>query len=406
MPGRRSFATHAASKGRRFICRPRPADDEHVLSYLLRLGLMNGFTGQPAIGQFVRSIKGSLCKADEEAAVARLVDLDVSLLHELLDRRRRIPSVYARSLFWATHYFFREPYIAYCPACVAERGLFRAIWNFRAITACEIHCLWLVEHCPECTNLVGWERPAPTLCRCGFDLGKTETTQAPVEAALISKQIIAALREVTEPEFIEHELFRVEVRRMSALEWLAVANFLSTMVAQSRYFHPTGKSALETEKRATLLAVRLFTSSATDALQELNRLSQDHLAGWKPLLISFEKLLEKAPTRYLDCRRGAMSLPAFLTKLLHHYVDGLTMYREGRKLAINPDRLEAGADGSLGISVRRARSTGSSDASSELEFVPLGDLMQTLSQTDIVLHSTCEAEELMGATNRNLHIAV
>lgn len=406
MPGSRSFATHAASRGRRFICRPRPADDEHVLSYLLRLGLMNGYTGQPAIGQFVRSIKGSLCKADEVAAVARLVDLDICALHELLDRHRHIPGVRARSLYWATHYFFREPYTAYCPACIGERGLFRAIWNFRAIAACELHCLWLVERCPQCTELVGWDRPGPTLCKCGFDLGQTETTPAPIEAGLISKQILAALREVAERDLIEHQVFRAEVRRMSALQWLAVANFLSTMVAQSRHFHPTSKCALETEKRATDLAARLFTSSATSALQELNRLSQDDVAGWKPLLISFEELLERAPTRYLDCRRGAMSLPAFLTELLHHYVDGITMYREGRRLAVNPDRLGAGADGSLGISIRRATSTGSSDASSELEFVPVRDLMEAIRQMDIVLHSTREAEELMGATNRNLHIAV
>ncbi|RKT25622.1 TniQ protein [Paraburkholderia sp. RAU2J] len=400
MPGDRSLATHAASTGRRFICRPRPARDEHVLSYLLRLGVMNGYSGHPALGRFVRSIQASLCRADEVATVAQLVDLDVCILHELLGRHRRVPGVRTSSLYWATHYFFRDPYIAYCPACIGERGLFRAIWNFRAIAICELHCVWLVERCPQCTELVGWDRPGPTSCKCGFDLGQTETTPAPIEAALISKQISAAVLEVAETDLIEQQLFCTKVRRMSPLEWLAVSNFLSTIVTRSHHFHPTTKSSLETEKRATILAAELLRASPTSAMHELNRISQSHLVGWKPLLISFEKLIARAPTRYLNRRRGAMALPAFLTELVHQYVDDLTVYREGRRFAVNPDRLEAGSDGSLAISIRRATSIGSSEARSQRESISLGDLIQAIRQMNIVLHSTREAEELIGATSR------
>jgi hypothetical protein len=399
MPGNRSLAAHAPLTRRRFICRPRPAHDEHILSYLLRLGVMNGYTGQAALGRFVRSIQASLCKADEVATVARLVDLDVGILHELLDRHRRVPGVRTSSLYWATHYFFREPYIAYCPACIGERGLFRAIWNFRAIAICELHCLWLVERCPQCTELIGWDRPEPTLCKCGFDLDQTETEPAPVEAALISKQVVAAVLEIAETDLIEQQLLRSEARRMSALEWLAVSNFLSTIVTRSHHFHPTTKSSLETEKRATILAAELLRASPTSAMQQLNRISQSDVAGWKPPLISFEKLIARAPTRHLNRRRGAMALPDFLIELVHQYVNDLTVYREGRGLAVNPDTLETGGDGSLGISIRRATKTGSSEAPSELEFISLGDLIQAIRQMNIVLHSTREAEQLIGATS-------
>ncbi|OAJ60558.1 hypothetical protein A6V36_01830 [Paraburkholderia ginsengiterrae] len=211
---------------------------------------------------------------------------------------------------------------------------------------------------------------------------------------------MAAVLGVAEPDLIEQQLFCTKVRRISALEWLAVSNFLSTTISRSYHFHPTTKAALEIEKRATLLAAKLLMASPANAMQELNRFAQSHTDGWKPLLISSENLIARAPTRYMSRRGGVMALPTSLTELLHHYIDDLIVYREGRGFAVNPDKLEAGSDGCLGISLRGETSTDGSAASSKLEFIPLRNLTRAIRQMNIVLHGTREAEELIGATSR------
>ncbi|MBN3534237.1 TniQ family protein [Burkholderia cenocepacia] len=200
------------------------------MSYLLRLGEMNGYTGRAALPRFTRSMKLRLLKRDQIAAVAQLVGLDEKVLLELLHRHRHVRDAHSRPSYFAIRCFFREPHISYCPKCVRERGIFRAIWNFRAVTVCEQHGLWLVEQCPGCSELVGCNRPSLRSCQCGFDLGQAETTPAPIEAALINKLLLTKLICSAESDLLEQQLFCDDARRMGALEWLAVSNFLATIV--------------------------------------------------------------------------------------------------------------------------------------------------------------------------------
>ncbi|WP_373688626.1 TniQ family protein [Burkholderia pseudomallei] len=396
--GNHSLATRDEPVGRRFIFRPRPANDEHVLSYLLRLGEMNGYTGRAALPRFTRSMKLRLLKRDQIAAVARLVGLNEKVLLELLHRHRHVPDAHSRPSYFAIRCFFREPHTSYCPQCVRERGIFRAIWNFRAVTVCEQHGLWLVEQCPGCSEPVGWNRPRLRSCQCGFDLGQAETTPAPIEAALINKLLLTKLICSAESDLLEQQLFCDDARRMSALEWLAVSNFLATIVGRSLHFHPTTRAALGTERSATLLAARLFVDWPTSAMRELNRSSQSETDKWQSPLISFHQLSSRVPARYASGRRGVLSLPCFMRRLLQSYTDALTVHRQGPGLAINPSRVVASDDGTLGVQLRGRTNTNASAASGDLEFIPLPLLVRGIRDSNIVLHNNREVEQLIGAT--------
>ncbi|XHO63602.1 hypothetical protein BCC1697_000013 [Burkholderia gladioli] len=332
------------------------------------------------------------------AAVAQLVELDEKMLLKLLHRDRHVPNAHSRPSYFAIRCFFREPHTSYCPQCIRERGIFRAIWNFRAVTVCEQHGLWLVEQCPGCSELVGWNRPRLRSCQCGFDLGQAETTPAPIEAALINKLLLTKLICSAESDLLEQQLFCDDARRMSALEWLAVSNFLATIVGRSLHFHPTTRAALGTERSATLLAARLFVDWPTSAMRELNRRSQSETDKWQSPLISFHQLSSRVPARYASGRRGVLTLPCFMRRLLQSYTDALTVHRQGPGLAINPSRVVASDDGTLGVQLRGRTNTNASAASGDLEFIPLPLLVRGIRDSNIVLHNNREVEQLIGAT--------
>ncbi|WP_256719930.1 hypothetical protein, partial [Burkholderia pseudomallei] len=60
---------------------------------------------------------------------------------------------------------------------------------------------------------------------------------------MINKLLLTKLICSAESDLLEQQLFCDDARRMSALEWLAVSNFLATIVGRSLHFHPTTRAA-------------------------------------------------------------------------------------------------------------------------------------------------------------------
>ena len=76
-----------------------------------------------------------------------------------------------------------------CPACLAERRLWRADWNLLATPVCIAHCRALIDICPGCKEPLRWRNLRLAACRCGFDL--SQAAAAPLRGA--SRQFVAAL---------------------------------------------------------------------------------------------------------------------------------------------------------------------------------------------------------------------
>ncbi|QHE90388.1 hypothetical protein PI93_000070 [Pandoraea fibrosis] len=384
--------------GRRFVRRPRPADDEHVLSYFMRLGEANGFTGRKALGSLVRYLTAALERPSERAAVSCALDVDESVMREISLRHQRVHGFAGHAKGYARRNFFRDPHVAYCPACVRERGLFRALWNFRALAVCESHGLWLLERCQRCCALVGWDRPGSTTCACGFEFGQAKTTAAPHEAVLISMLISAAIVGSDAANFVDEQHFCSEARQMSAIDWLAVASFFAIFVDGEPRVSPRRRANLDAEKRATLLAVRWFTQWPRGAEQELNSSTQALCDPGGPLLFASRHLRSKIPARFLMYRCGELTLPDFMINLIEGYGHSLFVYSDGCGLVVNPNRLVSGEDGVLGLELPRAEHVRSSAGKKRRNFLPLARFIRGVRAANIVLYDNREVEILIGAT--------
>ena len=57
-----------------------------------------------------------------------------------------------------------------CPECLIENQVWWALWDLNYVCACPKHAARLVNTCSSCGRQLRWNRPAPHLCKCGYDL--------------------------------------------------------------------------------------------------------------------------------------------------------------------------------------------------------------------------------------------
>lgn len=57
-----------------------------------------------------------------------------------------------------------------CPMCLKEGVPCQAGWELTGVFACVRHRCLLQDRCDHCGQRLGWERPAPDVCRCGHYL--------------------------------------------------------------------------------------------------------------------------------------------------------------------------------------------------------------------------------------------
>ena len=334
--------THASVPRGCFIFRPPPARDEHLLSYLQRLGHSNGYLGRGMLAKFVRAVKAQLQTQNGRREFARYAGIEESTVDELRLRHQFIPGVSERPDQFARRCFFREPYSVYCSACVRERGVFRAIWNFRAVTICEVHGLWLTDRCPQCNGFIGWDRVSVSQCACGFELGAAPSEHAPADALRITQRLVAMLLSHGRGDLHAAQPFCADLDGMNALEWLALFCFLAstTRSTSPNRFHSSRGPGFEIEKTATTTAARLFRQWPANALSELNsRWGQPPLAKTSCPLISIRQLKQRPLIWHIYRPRRALSLPAFVNDMLERYVSTLTIHTRGKGLAVNPDNV-------------------------------------------------------------------
>ncbi len=60
-----------------------------------------------------------------------------------------------------------------CPICVKEQKYTKAAWQLRCVCGCIEHDSVLLDRCPYCCYLIGWQRPAIDICNCGHFLTST-----------------------------------------------------------------------------------------------------------------------------------------------------------------------------------------------------------------------------------------
>ena len=393
--------TNYKASPNRFLVRPKPEDDEHPLSFLIRLGEANGYTGRDALYAFLARSKRCLQSRSGLENLAHLADLEVHELENVVRRAQWIPGNVQRLSQFVRRCFFRNPHIAFCPVCLRERGSFRAVWNFRAVAACEVHGLWLVDRCPRCSDHIRWKRDGIVTCGCGLDLREVIEDKAPTEVALITKVLTGALVDTMEDDLLTSGPFSHELDTMTALEWLALFNFLASTSQYSSNLHPFGENPLKAEKDAVSIAARIFLSWPESAFEELSTCWRSTVSRLdQSPVISSTQLRARHPFRRVRRFAGPTRLPKFMSRALDKCLKTLTISSDGGGLTINPDWLVFLPGEMPGV-----RQSASDDAShpdtqshSTCTITRLPQMMRQFRRANIVFYNYRLARKLVGAT--------
>ncbi len=162
-----------------FLRRPRPADNELLSSFLLRLTQANGYTNYQAILDYV-DIQSDLHKFNYLSKpttslemLSRATDVEESRLWEMVFPAIDGRSVRAYNSTLQYEWLEREK-IKICPACFAEEGYCHKHWSLWCYTSCHIHQCLLADTCPQCQSVWYWDDLKDDWkCKCGWNFRDT-----------------------------------------------------------------------------------------------------------------------------------------------------------------------------------------------------------------------------------------
>ncbi|HEX7908271.1 MAG TPA: TniQ family protein [Paraburkholderia sp.] len=386
---------------RRFLRRPAPASDEDFRGYVIRLGTANGYTDDATLARFRNVVKRELDAPGGVQRFASSIGVDARELSELIGRTHVTSEGTNRPGQFARACFYRDSYNAFCPACISETGVFKAVWNFRAVVVCEDHRLWLVDRCPACAKSITWDRCNVFTCKCGFDLRNAEFEQAPMDVSLLTKLLVAGLRGRSGADLLLEQRFCAELANISALEWLAMCSFFASTCSGFYGFHVSKDGGSTQERKAITVAARVLQNWPRTTFDEINTCWEALPPGADGVpLVSLKRLRNRQPHWYIARLSGALRLPLFLGAAVDQYLASLTVHSHGAGLAISPSAVALGSEGKP---VLRAPATEYAKAMGVQAGVAsnetcIASFVKRLRDSPPVLHSFEEVERLVGAT--------
>lgn len=386
---------------RRFLRLPAPAPDEDFRGYIQRLGTANGYTDETALWRFRNAVKRELNAVGGVRRFAGFIGVDENDLSELIGRTQVTSKGTNRADRFARVCFYRDRRKAFCPVCISETGIFKAVWNFRAVVVCENHRLWLVDRCSACGKSTTWDQCNVFACTCGFDLRDAAFEQAPMDVSLLTKLLVARLQGRSGADLFLKQRFCDELAHISALEWLAMGSFFASTCSGSYRFNPSKAGESTRERNAISVAARVLRSWPRTTFDEIN-------TCWGALipddddapLMSLKRLRDRPPHWYIAHSSGALRLPLFLGAVVDQYLSNLTVHSHGAGLAINPSAVTLGREGkpALRASAAEYAITMGVKAPAESNETCIASFVERLRNLPSGMHSFEEAERLVGAT--------
>jgi predicted site-specific integrase-resolvase len=176
------------------LFRTRPKEDESYFGFLIRLAELNAYDTPYRIIQAARlrstTLTGPQCESNSEVDLGPLADLcglKISDLKKLVPSSADEPHALSilghtlsRSLI-----NLRRPRV--CPKCLRESNYCRLQWEFKAVTACPIHQIMLLDECNACGKQLRWGRKNVSLCDCGADWREAPNTPLPEHETALSR---------------------------------------------------------------------------------------------------------------------------------------------------------------------------------------------------------------------------
>lgn len=188
------FIPDELSAGGSLLIRTRPQKDESYFGFLIRVAELNAYDTPYRIIQAARlrstTLTGPQCESNSEVDLGPLADL-CGL--EINDLKKLVPTPVdePRALSILGHTFsrslinLRRPRV--CPKCLRESNYCRLQWEFKAVTACPIHQIMLLDECNACGKQLRWGRKNVSLCDCGADWREAQSTPLPEHETSLSR---------------------------------------------------------------------------------------------------------------------------------------------------------------------------------------------------------------------------
>ncbi|MFM0258055.1 TniQ family protein [Paraburkholderia sediminicola] len=397
-----SLAIDRHSPLRRFLRLPEPAPDEDFRGYVQRLGTANGYTDETALWRFRNAVKRELNAVGGFRRFAGSIGADENDLSELIGRTQVTSKGTNRADRFARVCFYRDRRKAFCPACISETGIFKAVWNFRAVVVCENHRLWLVDRCSACGKSTTWDGCSVFACKCGFDLRDAAFEQAPMDVSLLTKLLVARLQGRSGADLFLEQRFCDELANISALEWLAMHTFFASTCSGSYGFHVPKAGESKQDRKAISVAARVLQSWPRTTFDEIN-------TCWGALppgdddgapLMSLKRLRDRPPHWYIARSSGALRLPSFLGAAVDQHLSNLIVHSHDAGLAISPSAVALGREGipALRASATEYATIMGVQAPAESNETCIASFVERLRNLPTGMHSFEEVERLVGAT--------
>ena len=191
---------------------PKQKSNEHLIGYLRRLAMLNGYLGWRDL---VRAVGFKPTKAvleNNSDAVMRTLGVSKSEGSTSLTLQKHLTKA---------GFFDRPRYEPVCVHCLRESEHSRREWSHCLVVACPDHECQLVDRCPSCNEMLENTRSGIAICDCGFDLRFAKPPSAtPMQCWSSARmagdmQPIAPVEEIgTEDEyrFLAYLVFQLAVR--------------------------------------------------------------------------------------------------------------------------------------------------------------------------------------------------
>lgn len=243
------------------LVRPASVGDESVTGYLLRVAESNGYS-HPLL---------FLSLAQQSDAKGGLGWI-VSFLHAHDGNRHVLAGLTMQCIrSWAQGSTIKMPNARFltvsharcCPCCLREAGYWRVAWEYEFSLYCPRHNVWLVHHCPECSQLLSMWRWSVSRCKCGMLLSRlqAESVDVTTDVGLQLADVVLLKSENFLPLEMRgsNDVLPSDFQNLSSDQLHKLVHFLGAYVSKQNLIKPR-KILLKGEPRKMW---RLLTAAAT-----------------------------------------------------------------------------------------------------------------------------------------------
>lgn len=343
--------------GARLLIRPLPLAGESVRGYFLRLSEANGLAPVvDLLAELLGNRSPWTAGSRQIRQVADRLGLDPSAVDRLGcsgvagDRVRCSFAGHSISLLHV-----RKRQSAICPACVASLPAVRIDWELRHQAVCSDHGCWLIDMCPQCEEPLRWRRPGVGVCRCGFDLTRTQLSPAPRVVVELARVLSERVRGNLRPAMDASVGFPGELRAIT----------LSQLLSVFHYFMRRRVRAVAVPLTQLPNATRALSEQA-GRMQAVSEALCQWPAGWDRLitrlggldvgdsrkLVTAAEILAPFATLQCQIRSSVAEYPAFLRRQFRSCVEKRRVKLGRRRLYVVGPELQL-----LGRDLHRRRSS-------------------------------------------------